>query len=382
MTEKTDILRYQSDGIIAEMANYFEIRYEQLTRISAGLASMHADLLWMQMEKVRDVMTHEKMFGPVRLRVVEILASRDESKRRAVMGPIDQASIMNELVPEEETAARRPGFLAVRNMRQLFTSVNASLGPVIELTDIWLWWDILDAADVFNFKEQKKFIERRKSEPVTAQMQSYYHDALRIREERETSREEILSYEFAYLELLWKYFMQRRKEEESFMRVIKIDPIGGDDSVDDLIVMLTSHIKARRRLAEEGGLDDRLREYYAKALKVDPPKVTAERAISHEDVQILQLRQDLRAGLERGAVLGKPYDYKRVQGKEMTRDAERYRKELPLVEAVVAAVAQAVAVPAAPKPAESQAPLRSQPRPAEIPLGEQETLADEGPLLY
>lgn len=376
MADKEDILRYRSEGIVAELAIYFETRYEQLTRIKPNLASMHADLLWMQMQKVRDVMTHEKMFGPMRLRVGEILASRDESKRNAVMGPIDQSSIMNELVPEEDTSERRPGFLAVRNMRAFYMSLDPSLGPVIELTDIWLWWDVLDAADVFNFKEQKKHIERLKGQDITPKMQHYYHQAMGIRDERELSREEILSYEFTYLQSIWKNFMQRRGEEESFMMLVKIDPVGGEGGVDDLIVTLGTHIQARKRLAKESGLDDRLRDYYAKILKLDPQKITAERAIAHEDVQILRLREDLRGSLDRGIVLGEPYDFKRTQGEEMGRDLEHYRKELPLVESILAAAAR---VPAAPKPAEKPQPAAA-PKPAAA--DEEVVLTDEGQLLF
>lgn len=382
MADQEELLRYRTEGIITELANYFEIRYEQLTRVKPELAAMHADLLWMQMDKVRTIMAGGKMFGPARLQVGNILASRDEKKRLAVMGPIDQSSIMNELVPEEDTSERRPGFLVVRSMRALFTSVDESLGRVIELTDIWLWWDIFDAADMFNFKEQKKLIEKRKTDDISERMQKYYQKAMAWREERDLKREEILSHEFAYLDLIWKNFMQRREEEESYMKMIKVDPVGGHDSIDDLILTLAGHVKARKRLGEEGGLDDRMLEYYAKVLKLEPSKVTPERAIAHEDVQILRLRVDLQAGLEQGAVFGEPYDFKVAQGKEMGRDVARYRKEIALDEKILFAASQAAAAAVAKKTPGQPAQERSQPQPTGKPIGEQETLADEEPLLF
>jgi len=341
MDTKDERFRYKVEGIIAELSNYFELRFQQITRIKPSLVSMYADVLWQQMHKVRDVMGHEKMFGPQRLRVGDILASRDEAKRRAIMGPIDQASILNELVPEQdETAERRPGYVVVRSTRALYTSVDPSLGPIIELTNIWLWWDILDAADMFNFKEQKKLIEKLRSEEISGQMQETYRDWMGRRDERPITRQEILSYEFGFLESIFRNFLQRRYDEDSYMKIIKRDPVGGDDSLDDLIITLSRHISARRRLAGKEGLDEQLREYYAKTFKCDPAEVTAERAISYEDVTILRLREDLRIGLERGAVLGEPYDYKMAQAKQMARDVENYRKSLPLVQSIVRAIVE------------------------------------------
>ena len=338
------------EGIIAELSSYFEVRFAQIARIRPNLSSMYADLLAMQMAKVRDVMAGEKMFGPIRIRVGDILASRDEAKRGAVMGPIDQASILSELIPEqEEGSVRRPGFVSIRNMQAFYTSVDPSLGPVLELTDIWLWWDVLDATDVYNYKGQRKLIEKRKGEEVTKALSDFYHREMGRRDDRAVTREEILTYEFLYLESIWKAFMQRRSEEDSYQIVLKRDPIGGDDSLDDLIVTLSRHITARQRLSQEGGLDERLRDYYSKVLKCDPSQLKAEQAITHEDLTIMRLREDLRLGLERGAVLGEPYDFKQAQGEEMAREVENYRKTLPLVKSMLQEAPKA-AVAATPAP--------------------------------
>jgi len=394
MEVKEELFHQRVEGIIVELSNYFEVRYAQITRIKPALQSMYADLLWQQMVKVRDVMSHEKMFGPVRVRAGDILASHDESKRRAVMGPIDQASILNELIPEqEEGGERRPGFLSIRTMVALYTTVDISLGSVIELTDIWLWWDILDAADIYNFKEQKKLIERMKSAEVTAAMQTSYHSAMGRRDDRPLSREEILSYEFAYLEALWRNFMQRRFEEKSFMMVIKRDPVGGEDSVDDLIVTLSTHIKARQRLQQTNGLDDRLREYYAKTFKCEPSQIKAEQALTHENLTIMRLHDDLRLGLERGVVLGPPYDYKRAQGDEMGREVEHYRQTLSLVQSVVESARQqmtvksstgatASGVMAAPTAAPPSAPRPPEPKPAKPQPPKEEATTEESPLYF
>jgi hypothetical protein len=345
----------------------------------------------MQMMKVREVISGEKMFGPTRIRVADILGSRDEAKRHAVMGPIDQSSILNELIPEqEEGAARRPGFLSVRTMRALYTSVDPSVGSVIELTDIWLWWDILDAADMFNFKEQKKLIERLLSAEITAAAQTFYHGAMGRRDDRPLTREEILSFEFVYLESLWRNFVQRRVEEKSYMMVIRRDPIAGGNSVDELIITLSRHVTARQRLGHEGGLDDRLREYYAKIFKCDPAQVRAEQAIAHEEATIVRLREDLRMGLERGEVLGSPYDYKRAQGDQMGRDVDGYRQSLPLVKSVIESARMAVARPATPTPGSATAtpsggtePRRTEPKPTPKPdLSKQEAPSEEGPIYF
>lgn len=380
MPDAKDTLKQHAEGIIAELSDYFEVRYQMMTRVNPSLSSMHADLLWLQMEKVRDIVIGEKMFGPERWRVAQILASRDEAKRAAVMGPIDQASILNELVPEQEEGERRPGFVVVRSMKALYTSLDPSLGPVIELTDIWLWWDVLDAADRYNFKRQCKRIESLQKRDLTPELQTHYLEAMHVREERELKREEILSFEFAYLDSICRAFTARRDEEESYQRIIKMDPIGGDDSLDDLIVTLSRHITARKKLGTEDGLDDRLREYYSKVLKCDADQVTAERATAHEDLSILRLREDLRVALERGEALGPPYAYKMRQAEEMAAQVDRYRKTLPLVDSIVQATAAATKVQKAAAPQQPQAP--AQPATAEEQgLMEPGGFGDAGPFM-
>ena len=46
MGGKDDLLQYRTEGIIRELATYFEIRYAQLTRIKPSLGAMYGDLLW------------------------------------------------------------------------------------------------------------------------------------------------------------------------------------------------------------------------------------------------------------------------------------------------------------------------------------------------
>jgi len=377
MEAKNDPIRHHAEGIIAELANYLEIRYQYLTRIRPSLASMYGDLLWIQMEKVRIIMMEEKMFGAVRPRVAEILASRDESKKRCVLAPVDQASIMPELVPDEESFERRPGNVIVRSVRALYMMVDASLAPVIELSDIWLWWDVHDAVCVHNFREQKALLDRLQPEPMTKEKQDLYYQAMGRRDDRTVTLEEMLSFEFAHLESIWRIFQQRRLEEKSFMMVIKRDA-KGDRGLDDLIVTLGRHITTRRRLTDEGGLDDRLREYYARVLKVEPARVAAEEAVGHEEAAIRRLREDLKEALGQDEVLGEPYNYKRAQSDEMRRDLEQYRKTLPLVDAIVQASL-------APVRASAPAPGLSRPEPAPAArraVVVQDPLEGEQPFLF
>jgi hypothetical protein len=371
MADARSELRRHVEGIIAELSSYMQIRFEQLARIRPSLRSMYPDLIWMQTEKVRGILVEEKMIGGLRIPVVEILAGRDEAKRRAMQNPIDQSSIMSELVPDEESMERRPGQVSVRSVRGLYMAVDSTLNRIIEVIDIWLWWDIFDAANAHGFKEQKALIERRRTEPLGPEHQDHYMQAMARREEREITREEILSFEYAYLESLWRAFMVRRTEERSYMLVIQRDS-AGESGLDDLILTLGRHIAARRKLNEPGGFDG-LREYYARAFRADPAHVTVEQAAASEDQAIARLRDELHQAFERDEALGEAYNYKRAQAEQMAREIEQYRHSLPLIEEVVKASMAATVRSTAPG-AQPPAPGRPEPRaPQRPPLVEPES---------
>ena len=82
MNDSRAELRRHVDGIIGEVSNYMQIRFEQLVRIRPSLQSMYPDLIWMQTEKVRGILVEEKMFGAQRIPVAEILAGRDALEAR------------------------------------------------------------------------------------------------------------------------------------------------------------------------------------------------------------------------------------------------------------------------------------------------------------
>ena len=129
------------EGILFYLNDYLAIREQQTIRINPAIAGVINDMVWVQVTNLRRVMTKTKAFGPERLRVADILASDDESKRRSLFHHADQNSIIFEIMNKAEDQHRgRVSEMPIHDMRTLFRALNPALEVLVELIQHWILW--------------------------------------------------------------------------------------------------------------------------------------------------------------------------------------------------------------------------------------------------
>ena len=105
------------DGILALVKDYLDARFTHARRVNPRISHIYADIMWQQLATLRLILREGKAFGPVKYLVADILCSDDEPKRKALFNPVDQNSIMNEIIDvEEEKRDQKAGTLEIKDI--------------------------------------------------------------------------------------------------------------------------------------------------------------------------------------------------------------------------------------------------------------------------
>ncbi len=209
------------DGILAYIRDYLEVRQQQAVRINPKLANVLQDIIWIQLENLRQVLMRLKAFGGEKFRVADVLAGADDGKRKALLSISDQNSLMPEIINRGDEQTRRVAELAIHDMRTLFRYIDPSLENVVQLIQHWLVWDLPDAADLHHFDEQGRRLETLRGLDLSDDIKARYRPALSKTTDQTVTDEEILGLELRRLELIAARFIGRRNEDEAYQMIIK-----------------------------------------------------------------------------------------------------------------------------------------------------------------
>jgi hypothetical protein len=299
------------DGIIAIVKDYLDVRFTHARRVNPRISHIYADVMWQQLATLRLVLTGGKSFGPVKYLVADILCSDDEPKRKALFNPVDQNSIMNEIVDvEEQKRDQRAGTLEIKDMRTMYKALDPSLEMVVELIQTWIWWDLPDAADLYNFDQQYQRIMTLHSRELTDQITGYYHKLFR-RPGKEVTKQEVIDYEFKKLTAILDRCVIRRQTEAGYQIIIKREELP-DTETDSLLLNLAKHIMAAQKLQNLPELDDNVKQYYQKVLGQPAEEIDITRAMAFEEKQISEGKAAMLRALNDEKAVGEPYDYKQA----------------------------------------------------------------------
>ena len=321
------------DGILHYLHDYLSVREQQAIRINPSIARVIDDVVWAQVENLRQILQGLKGFGPERLRVADILVGDDDLKRKALFSHSDQNSIVHEIINRADEQRGRVAELAVHDMRTLFRAMDPSLENIVELLQHWLLWDLPDAADLFHFDLQLARCAYLRTNPITDEIRERYRAVLHKRTEEQILDRDILACELQRLEHIVNSFVIRRSEEKAFMMIIRRDEMPGSASSQE-ILRLAEHIRVLEALEKETGpLAPPLAEKYARALGRSPDDVTREQAIDLERKILAEGKRRLYGYLEDDRYRGEPYDYKKVQTQQLReRFAAEQKKCEPLLQ--------------------------------------------------
>lgn len=323
------------DGILHYLEDYLAVREQQAIRVNPRIANVIDDVVWAQVENLRQILQGLKSFGPERIRVADILVGDDDLKRKALFSHSDQNSIVHEIVNRADEQRGRVAELAIHDMRTLFRAMDPTLENIVELIQHWLLWDLPDAADLFHFDLQVARCAYLRTNPLTDELREKYRAALHKRPGDVVAAKDILAFELARLEHILNSFVQRRTEEKAFMMIIRRDEQVGSASSRE-ILRIAEHLRTLEALEKEtGDLPPPLIEKYAKLLCRTPEEITREQVIDFEKRTIADAKRHLAGYLEDDRYRGEAYDYKKVQMQQLRdRYVAEHKKCEPLLQSV------------------------------------------------
>jgi len=342
--DQADKLQQRAKGILRYLNDILDKRFTQARRVNPKVATVEADIRWHQMQTMRDILNTARGFGPLRLYVADILASGDEEKKRDLFDPVNQVSIMNEIVPvEDQLKDRRAGQMEIRDVKTFYKALDPSLEKILQLLQTWIWWDLPDAAELYRVEAQEQKFESLKTCQVDKALQDRYRKEMGEKPGIEISREKILRFELQRTRDILDRLDRRLKAERGHEMVLITEERNGTPTADAACVNLTKRLMAidKLRNQRDAPLDPAVKQFYASQTGVPVDKITAEEALEYEQRQAGIARQRLAEELSRGCEIGESANYKRVL---VDRMQKRYE-----------AMAASIGVSARPRPAATPA---------------------------
>ncbi len=304
------------EGILKHLDDFMDKRFAQARRINPSAGRAEVDMRLNQKEIMRDILERAKGFGPIRLVVGDILASSDEEKKDALMSTIDQVSLLNEIIPVEEEGGEKTatGQLPIRNIRAYYKSLDPELDSILTLIQMWIWWDLMDAAELYRFDVQEKLIDKLKTIQVDEALTERYRKEMKARPGVEITRQDILKFELQRTKYIIDMFEKRLDVEQGHMVISVTMEREGNPEADASCIRLAKRLMAIEKVRSQGdSLDEGVKQFYAQHLGTSPEQVTARAVEAFEERHAGQERQTLGELLTSGRTRGGAKNYKALR---------------------------------------------------------------------
>jgi hypothetical protein len=198
---------------------------------------------------------------------------------------------------------------------------------MMDLVETWIWWDILDAAEIVRFEQKIAQIQAVRQGKVTEEGRKRYNALIHpagAEEEAAAPRvqgvtdEDIIRYEFKQLMGLREQWAYRRGNDRGFMYVLKRDELPPKPQGE--LVHRLGEIARRYELVEGlDELDEETRQAYAGEMHVAAEKLTQKAIQEYLFGVMIQIEREMMQQIDRDTQLGPPYNYKERQGEQMDR---------------------------------------------------------------
>ncbi len=339
-----------TDQIMARLNEFLSIRFDHAARINPRLKIIKQDLIYHEMANVRRCLMGDKIYGPSRKKVADVFLGDDDKQRKGLMSPTDQTSIQVELVShcqDERTESTR-GQIRIHDLKTFYASIDTDLASFLDLVETWIWWDILDAAELVRFEQKLGIVAHVRQGKLSPEMRKRYAGIIQAsagatEEEaaaQTISDEDVIKFEFSQLEKIRDQWALRRGNERGFMYVLKRDELPSQ-AQGAMLHMIAEKIREYDAIDQAGELSEDVLHRYAIELKILPEKLTRELILNHIKVVLLDEEREMVAQSDHEARLGSPYDYK-------SRLLEQMERTLTEAHKPAASAGQPAPAPAAP----------------------------------
>lgn len=329
MPQLTEKQRQRVDGILSHLDDFLDKRFAQAGRVNPKVTAVEGDIRWHQRATIELMLMSSKGFGPIKLVVGDILASADEEKKRALFNPVDQVSVLNEVIPNEDEAGgqRRAGMLEIRSVSSFYRALDPSLEKIVTLVQTWIWWDLRDASDLYRFEAQEARLKSLKNCNFDDAMQEHYRKEMGIRN-AELTREQVLKFEMDRTAEIVVRFARARAAEPGHEIIVASEERSGSSESDAACVRLAKRLAAieKIRAQQDNNMDVSVKEYYAKQMHRSAEQLTPETILRYETSLANRDREVLMDTMVRRTAVSKTSNYKAVKLESMKKRFQALQK--------------------------------------------------------
>jgi hypothetical protein len=319
----TDSAQRAVDRIMSNMQEYLDLRYLMISRANPRLETVWPDLAWQHMRQLRNTLSNDKMWGPNRYVIGEVLVSDDAQKVRDIWTPTNQNSIQTEVVEKTEKIQHKTSdVLDVHDFRTLYGSLDPSIATVVGAIQCYMWWDLPDACDLAKFDFKAEIVRKVVAEGASAPMKEFYARQLKMDDGHLPSAEDITLCELRRMRACVDRFTERRNGEPGYQMIVARKPTDGDDSVDRLVSAIARELVLLRTIESGQPIDDAVKQQFAQALRVDPASLSTAMEVDYLHKMLADHRRRLRHMMTSGGAAGEAYAYKEAQAEAIRHKLE------------------------------------------------------------
>lgn len=330
---QTAMQRKAVDSIVAKITQYLDWRYQNVRRMNPKFENVWEDLTWQQLQALRNTLSGDKAFGPVRLHIAEILLGDDFRRVKDMIGigGPPQLSLLNEVVEQKDEHGKKGhGQLDINDMRSLYGAIDSSLQSLVQVIQAYIWWDLEDACDFARFDKKAGFIQAFEANGITPEMADFYAEQMKATSNKKPNAEDVIVYELKNLKRTLDNYRSRRNVEPGYQMIIRREQSPAENA-DMLIEAMAGQANWLKTLKRGGSLSEAHIDQFAKAMNTEPGLVSAEKAIAFLEGTYDANRKRLKAALSGGGT-GQPFNAKRAQLEEYEKKFAELLKDRKLEE--------------------------------------------------
>lgn len=305
--------------ILGFMREYLDLRFLVAIRANPRFESPWPDLQFLLLAQLRNTLENDKMWGPQRYVIGELLCSTDKLKQRDLFSSTHQSSLQAEIVERTDKAGHKTSdVLEIHDFKTLYSAMDPAVANIASVIQICMWWDLPDGTDLAKFhfrahcyKEvQKGFTEEHKH--------LYSHLIHKGEGAGAVTQEDVLDFECVAMRDALESFCERRNAEPGYKLILARRDVVHDHATDNLISTLARELVLLSKVEKGEKLDDAINGHLANAMNVSPEQLKQEAVMNYLGSAISEAKRRLRNALNESTG-GETYNFKQSQADGIRR---------------------------------------------------------------
>jgi hypothetical protein len=308
------------------MTEYLNLRVAHLYRVSESIRGQLDDLTYQMLSQIEAAIEGTRPFGGVRYELVDILIGDHVDKRRALLTPTDQNTMINDFIDKAEEAKDKTTTLsAIKDIRTLYNHFDPKLDLIIEALQSFVWIDFPDVISTANCEvSMASLAEIMKNKAVPDGLKRRTNRQLNRPLDGDLSLEEAILLHAHRVQVNVKLLKAARTAEEPYMRMIRREiQVSENEGVNQLIMKCATHLHNATQVQKGNEVSDQQKAAYGQAMGVDPAKITKESVIQFERKNLLDSRNRLAGELMTHSNAGPPVNHKELQLRDLMARFEK-----------------------------------------------------------